>query len=226
MAGFWKIIQVLCNQWFGSVGAERLEWLVVFARFPQPGLTKTRLIAALGPEGAAALQHRMTLGLLQHARRLRAQRGSRIVVCFAGGDVPLMQSAYGKDLSYRPQNQGDLGERLSAAFADAFSEEARSVVAVGSDCPALTDSILAEALDALSDNDVVLGPATDGGYYLIGLRRLQSSLFQAIDWGTSRVLEQTLHAAREGGLSVRLLGPLEDVDRPEDLVHHEHSIPR
>lgn len=219
-----KILYTIFKEWLRPVSEARQEWLLVFARYPQPGLTKTRLIDALGAEGAATLQHRMTLGLLQQTRRLRDRRGTRIVVHYAGGDLPLMQSQYGKDVSYRPQCEGELGKRLGAAFAEAFSRGAPAVIAVGTDCPALTESILGRALDALNGDDVVVGPATDGGYYLIGLRRLQASLFHAIDWGTSRVLEQTLHAAHEAGLSVRLLDPLNDVDRPEDVVHGRQHL--
>jgi rSAM/selenodomain-associated transferase 2/rSAM/selenodomain-associated transferase 1 len=195
------------------------ERLIVFARHPQPGVTKTRLIPALGAEGAATLQHRMTIGLLRQARRLRRRRGTQVTVRFAGGSVSQMRSEYGADLGYQPQCDGALGTRLSSAIADAFGHGSRAVVAVGTDCPALTDERLGEAFDALSGDDVVLGPARDGGYYLIGLRRPHAALFQDIAWGTDRVLEQTRHAATESGLSVRLLEVLDDVDRPKDLVN-------
>ena len=220
-----KILYTILKERLQTARPATQERLLVFARYPQPGLTKTRLVPAMGGEGAATLQHRMSAGLLHEARTVRDCRGTRIVVHFADGDLPRMRSQYGSDLSYRPQYEGGLGDRLTAAFSEAFASGARRVVAVGTDCPDLKEPVLAEALDALNDDDVVLGPATDGGYYLIGLRRLEAALFRQIDWGTSRVLEQTLSAARRAGLSVRLLGPLDDVDRPEDLVHTRKHLP-
>jgi rSAM/selenodomain-associated transferase 2/rSAM/selenodomain-associated transferase 1 len=160
----------------------------------------------------------MTFGLLREARRLRRCRGTHVAVCFAGGGAEAIRSSYGEDLAYRRQCDGDLGMRLSRSFAHSFSLGANAVVAVGTDCPALTHQTFADAFEATKHHDVVLGPATDGGYYLIGLRMLRADLFRNISWGTELVLEQTRRAARSLGLSVHLLDPLSDVDRPEDLA--------
>jgi uncharacterized protein len=199
-----------------SARAKRQE-LVVFARYPQRGTVKTRLIPALGPEGAAALQHWMTLGLLIEARQLRARRGTNVILYFAGGSADAMRSLYGQDLAYVQQGDGDLGARLSRGVGQSFSRGADAVIVVGTDCPALTHQILSDAFEAMTDHDVILGPATDGGYYLIGLRRLHAELFQNIAWGTDCVLDQTQRAASALGLKVHLLETLSDVDRPEDL---------
>ncbi len=212
-----KILFTIWHESFRRSQELANESLIVFARDPRPGKAKTRLIPAIGPEGAATLQHRMTLGVLREARRLRELRRARIVVQFAGDGADAMRALYGPDLVYRRQCEGDLGVRLSESFARAFSRGARAAVAVGTDCPTLTRDLMCDAFEALKGQDVVLGPATDGGYYLIGLRRPHAGLFQNIAWGTERVLEQTRRAARDLGLSVRLLRPLGDVDRPEDL---------
>lgn len=222
-----KILFTIWRESFQRRRGRPSEALIVFARDPQPGKAKTRLLPAVGPEGAATLQHRMTLGVLREARRLREDRKTCVVVHFAGNDADAMRSLYGADLPYRAQCRGDLGARLIESFAGAFSLGACAAVAVGTDCPALTHDLMSEAFEALKNHDLVLGPATDGGYYLIGLSRLDARLFYDIAWGTDRVLEQTQRTARKLGLSVRLLKPLSDVDRPEDLTELSvRSAPR
>jgi nucleoside-diphosphate-sugar epimerase len=116
------------------------------------------------------------------------------------------------------QGDGDLGERLARASGEALAAGVRRVVVIGSDCPGLEARHLAAAFDALQEQDVVIGPAADGGYYLIGLRGPAPSLFENIAWGTSRVAAQTLATAARQTLRVRQLEVLGDVDRPEDLA--------
>ena len=193
------------------------EQLAVFVRFPQPGQAKTRLIPALGPEGAAELQHKMTLHTLRSARDLRRLRRTEVTVRYSGGDEQAMRSLYGADLGLAPQGEGDLGQRLRRITDEAFANGTDALVIIGSDCPELTPAIMQEAFDALRRHDVVLGPASDGGYYLIGLRRPAPELFDGIAWGTNAVLTQTLQAASRLGLSTATLGVLNDVDLPADL---------
>lgn len=191
--------------------------LIVFARYPAPGAAKTRLRTVLGTHGAPLLQHRMTLHTLQTAGSFAAASGAALELR-AGGEPARMRELYPGPWQVRAQCEGSLGERLSNAVGDAFAEGAGRVVAIGSDCPPLTAAHLSEAFAALSDHDVVLGPATDGGYYLIGLRRPIPDLFQDIAWSSDRVLDQTLAAAGRLGLSLHRLPVLADVDRPEDLA--------
>jgi len=121
-------------------------------------------------------------------------------------------------VAVRPQRGSDLGERMQQAFADALRRH-RHVVLIGSDCPALTTTDLRLAVRCLRGaSDAVLAPAEDGGYVLIGLRRLRDALFADMAWGEASVLADTARAAREQGLRVRLLRTLWDVDRPEDLA--------
>ena len=188
--------------------------LIIFARYPEPGQVKTRLLPTLGAEGAAALHREMTAFTLGWARTLQRQHGIDCEVWFAGGDEQRMQTAFGNDAQYLPQTQGDLGQRLAAAFGGRIQR----TIAIGTDCAELTPELVLEAFAALDYHDLVLGPATDGGYYLIGLNRPLPMLFQGISWGTSAVFSQTQQIAREQGLSTALLRPLADVDRPEDLT--------
>ncbi len=189
--------------------------LLIFTRYPEPGTTKSRLIPALGAEGAARLQREMTRHTLGWARHLG--EAVSVEVLFEGGDRQRMQACFGNELTYRPQGDGDLGARLKKAAADAMENQSDRVVIVGSDCPELSAELTRTAFDRLAENDLVLGPAVDGGYYLVGLGREVPGLFEGIDWGTDRVFEQTLAAARRLGLSVATLPVLADVDRPEDL---------
>lgn len=191
--------------------------LIVFTRYPEPGQVKTRLIPALGAEGAARLQEELTRHILKIAQRFAATHDIGLTVFFTGSSASRMQQMFGAGFTYQAQAAGDLGRRMFAAGADCLQWGSDRVVLIGSDCPEITAAILAQAFVALADHDLVLGPATDGGYYLIGVKALQPELFQGISWGTARVLRQTRQRAEELGLQVVLLAPLTDIDRPADL---------
>lgn len=194
------------------------ERLIIFSRYPEPGKTKTRLIPALGAEGAAMLQRQMTEYTLSQVRELQNQRSMTVEVCFAGGELSVMAQWLGSDFVYKPQGEGDLGVRMARSLASALQGTERSVI-IGTDCPGLNASILAAAFEQLQlSYDLVLGPAVDGGYYLLGLRYFIPELFIGINWGTSEVLQQTMAIAQQLNLSVNYLPELADVDRPEDLL--------
>lgn len=194
------------------------ECLIVFTRYPEPGKAKTRLIPALGEDGASNLHRQMTEHTLSQVRELQSDRATRVEVYFTGGDQSLMQDWLGTDIIYQPQGEGDLGQRMKSAFQTAFAVGMEGVAIVGTDCPGLDAKIMAQAFEQLNGHDLVLGPATDGGYYLIGLRRVIPELFAGINWGTSEVREKTVAIAISLGLVVAYLPPLFDVDRPEDLA--------
>lgn len=188
--------------------------LIIFTRYPEPGQVKTRLIPVLGPRGAAELHRRLTFHTLGWAQELASRGGVELTVHFDGGDVNSMRKCFGGDIHFVPQSSGDLGQRL----ADALSDTCAPTIAIGTDCPALTENHVHRAFAALRRADVVIGPATDGGYYLIGLTSPQPRLFANIPWSTDRVCETTLLHARPDGLRVEILELLSDVDRPEDLA--------
>ena len=199
------------------------EQLVVFTRYPEPGATKTRLIPVLGPEGAAKLQRQMTEHLLSNISRLVRTRPLAVEIRFAGGNARRMRNWLGSNFIYAPQGDGDLDQRMTAALTAAFDGGAKAAVLIGTDIPGITADIVEQALDALRHKDAVFGPATDGGYYLVGLRkgafgRALPTLFKGLPWGTNRVMGLSLKRAAELMLSVALLEALEDVDRPEDLA--------
>ena len=112
---------------------------------------------------------------------------------------------------------------MENSFLSAFNKGAQEVVMIGIDCPNLSAEVLAQAFEKINNCDLLLGPAVDGGYYLIGLKRAIGELFINIDWGTSKVLQQTVDIAQQLNLSVGYLATLADVDRPEDLPIWENS---
>lgn len=192
--------------------------VIVMTRFPEPGKTKTRLIPALGAELATALHCVLVRQTLQSVVRLTQHGRCSPEVRFAGGSSDRMQELFGSEANYVPQVGSDLGERISSAFAIAFAEGAQRVVVIGTDCPDLEPAILQQAFELLLQADVVIGPAHDGGYYLLGMRRQHAQLFREIDWGTELVMKQTLEKSSRLRLRVELLASLSDVDYPEDLI--------
>jgi uncharacterized protein len=191
--------------------------LIVFTRYPIPGKTKTRLIPALGAAGAADLHRQMTEHTLAQVRQVRAD-GVAIEIHYAGATVDRELADWlGADLVYRSQGAGDLGDRMALSIKQAVRAGHDRVIIIGTDCPGLTTEILQLAFQQLRDRDLVLGPAIDGGYYLIGLRRFIPELFVGISWGTSAVRQQTIKIATKLGLSMGDLPLLADIDRPEDL---------
>ena len=198
--------------------ADQRRRLILFARFPVTGKVKTRLIPALGAEGAAALHRRLVLRTLRTAHALCQAENVELEIRFAGDDENEMRHWLGDGWLCRPQCEGDLGRRMAGAFADSFREDSPATVIIGSDCPALTPEVLAAAFESLKTNPVVFGPATDGGYYLIGLTRLVPELFQGVAWGTETVLAQSKEILARNDSKPALLTPLDDLDRPEDLT--------
>lgn len=191
--------------------------LILFLKAPRPGLVKTRLAVALGAEAACAAYRKLVETLLP---RLGGLAG--VELRFAPDDArrdiePWLREGW----RAAPQGPGDLGTRLARAMESAFAQGAKRVVVIGSDCPHVTTQDIADAWAALAGHDVALGPATDGGYWLIGLREPQPVLFTNIDWSTEKVLAQTLARADAAGLSVKLLRELADVDTPEDWRRFE-----
>ncbi|WP_017654446.1 TIGR04282 family arsenosugar biosynthesis glycosyltransferase [Fortiea contorta] len=193
------------------------QHLIIFTRYPEAGKTKTRLIPALGAVGAANLQRQMTEHTIFQVQELQKKTALSCEVRFAGGNWQLMQDWLGQDLAYHSQGGGDLGERMERSLREALQSGAQRVIIIGTDCPGVNSQILATAFEQTQAFDLVLGPALDGGYYLIGLHRYIKELFANIDWGTSQVLQQTMDIAQKLNLSHLYLPPLADIDRPEDL---------
>jgi hypothetical protein len=192
--------------------------LIVFTRYPEIGKVKTRLIPALGAEKATNLHCQMSEYTLTQVRKLRSLVPISVEVHFDGGNGQQeMQQWLGSDLIYKPQSSGDLGSRIVHSLCGAFQDGCAHVVVIGTDCPGLNPELMKQAFHCLLSCDLVIGPAIDGGYYLIGLREFIPELFYGISWGTAEVLKQTIEIAKRLELSVVYLPSLADVDRLEDL---------
>ena len=183
--------------------------LVLFTRYPVPGRAKTRLIPALGPEGAAALHRRLAERTLA---TLRAT-GLPIELRVTGAPPEAFRRWFGTgDEAIVDQGDGDLGARLRRAAAEP------PVILLGTDTPDLSASQLLHAAALLRDNRVALGPAADGGYWLLGLPTPTPHLFDDMPWSTDAVCAVTIRRLAEHGITPVLLEELHDLDRPDDLV--------
>jgi rSAM/selenodomain-associated transferase 2/rSAM/selenodomain-associated transferase 1 len=200
------------------LSAAETTHLIVFGRYPRVGTTKTRLIPALGPAGAAALQKRLAEKTVATARRAAMRIGARLVFCHDGGNLKqLGQWLGGRPIRYLAQAAGDLGRRMHQAMQRAFDGGARRVVLVGTDIPGLTVEIVEAAFSALDEKDLVFGPSIDGGYWLVGMAKPQN-IFDGIVWSRPDVLETSLASAQKKGITAHVLAPLNDLDTPEDLA--------
>ncbi len=195
--------------------------VIIMLKYPRPGAVKTRLVPALGEHRACALHRALVAHTIAEAEKFSAYHDASLMVEARVAGAPDQSAArawLGPSVSIREQGDGDLGQRMVHAISTAFAEGAKSVVVIGGDCPQLTATHLAQAFASLEQSDAVLGPASDGGYYLIGLRRALPALFHGITWGGPAVFAQTLAAARALSIAPAQLPPLHDVDVPEDLV--------
>lgn len=192
-----------------------MKRLAIFARWPAPGAVKSRLSPAL----PAALACDLYRAMLDDALAVVAESAAEECYLY-WADPPADQRGFETPDGVLARHQVgiDLGERLGRAFGELLTGPGDRVIAIGADCPDLAAGVIDEGFEALSACDLVLGPASDGGYVLLGLRRPEPGLFTRIDWGTDRVLEQTLERATLAGLETSLLSGLADLDTPNDLV--------
>lgn len=188
--------------------------LLIFLKYPTPGTVKTRLGKVLGSDTAAWLYRRMAEVIVERFTCLPQHYFNTAIFYHPPDKVSEFKTWLGRNLSYNFQQGNDLGERMHNAFLATYPSQ---VVLIGSDCPEITMEIILQAFQALKSYDMVIGPATDGGYYLIGLSHPRAELFQGIDWGTEKVFHQTTQKVQALRLSCHVLPTLRDVDAPEDL---------
>ena len=166
----------------------------------------------------------MTEYILKELQKL--QGTVEIEICYTGATTTEMISWLGDNYQYSEQGAGDLGDRMLQAFSDSFNTDYSSTIVIGADCPSITSKVLNDAFIALESNDVVIGPATDGGYYLIGLHIANSEIFKEIKWSTDTVLSDTKNNICQQNLKLHLLGELSDIDEPIDLSIWENLASR
>lgn len=191
--------------------------IVVIAKAPVAGFAKTRLIPALGAEGAAELAAKMLRHTLDTA--LASQLGTVEICATPDPTDPVWQNlGLPNNLSWSSQGDGDLGERMARAAAHT-TRNGETVLLIGTDCPAIDVSTLREAAEALQQYDACLIPTFDGGYALLGLKKFDAKLFDDMPWSTSTVAQETLKRMQQFGWQVNVLPTLHDIDEPTDLQY-------
>ena len=186
--------------------------LIIFAKVPIPGFAKTRIAQACDIETADRIYHELLIatahsvtGFLHHVAFTGAESAGELMTVFS------------KAHSFFAQNQGTLGERLHGAFESMFAYKAEAAIAIGCDCPFLNVRHFKQAIDLLQhDTDVVIAPALDGGYTLIGCRPHALAVFRASSWGRPELLDETLEIIHQEGFKLRLLETLSDIDTLAD----------
>ena len=193
--------------------------LIIFAKAPIAGLAKTRLIPALGAQGAADLAEKLLKHAVSQALAARMDSVNLCVTPDMSHDVfkQLVKQSQGR-LSLTLQAHGNLGERMDCALNMALEQHDRAIL-IGTDAPCLDASMLQAAALALANHDAVFIPALDGGYVLVGLTQAQPGIFADIPWSTAHVMAETRIRARRAGLQWLELEPVADVDEPRDLEH-------
>ncbi len=193
--------------------------LLIFIKNPRPGCVKTRLARTAGDAEALRIYH----FLLEKTRAaaLKVQAGRLLFY----SDFPDRADEWPEtEFIKKVQTGRDLGERMEAAFLDAFESGSGKTVIIGSDCPDLTGEILQSAFDRLEGVDFVLGPTPDGGYYLLGMKQLETSVFRDIEWSTDSVRARTIEKINAAGKSFALLPELSDIDTEDDWLLYEKKV--
>ena len=191
--------------------------VIVMAKAPVAGFAKTRLIPALGAQGAAALAERLLERTVEQA--LAAALGPVDLCCAPDSRHPAFaRHAHRRDIELSHQAEGDLGARMASACYRWLGRAGRALL-IGTDAPALDAAMLRRAAETLDDHDAVFVPAHDGGYALVGLRRAAPSLFDGMAWSTATVMAHTRERVAAAGLRHAELPPLADIDEEADLAH-------
>jgi uncharacterized protein len=193
-----------------------LNILIVFVKYPEPGKVKTRIARELGAEKAADIYSLIAGSVIES---VSGSDKYRTVLFF---DPPEMENGIRQwlgrgDVTYEPQSGNTIGERMSDAFERVFSGGAEKVVLIGTDVPEITGETVTEAFRLLEFEDAVIGPAEDGGYYLVGLKKPEPFLFDDIEWGSDSVYKRTVERIEKLDLSYKSLDTLRDVDTAEDV---------
>jgi rSAM/selenodomain-associated transferase 1 len=190
--------------------------IIIFTKNPVYGQVKTRLAATIGKDKALAIYEQMLGYTAEITNKLPANKFLYYSDSIGIGDK-WSDDLYIKKLQYG----SNLGERMENAFHHLFGLGYHRIVIIGTDCPELTSAVISNAFECLSTYDVVIGPARDGGYYLLGMNKMYTGLFQDISWSTNNVLEETLNTCSGARLSTTMLEELSDIDTEEDLIAHK-----
>jgi len=212
--GFRKYI--VQNEYYTQRVKNSRAAIIIFARYTIEGKVKTRLAATLGSHYAKEFYKIITHSTITEVKRIR--KSYKYVFYSDNKGKRQIKKWLGRRFFYAPQEGGTLGEKMSNAFLKLFSHGARKAIIVGTDIPDLTNKIIEEAISRLDSYDIVIGPAKDGGYYLLGMKKLHSNLFEGIEFSTPSVLQQTINMIEKLNLRYFLLPELHDIDTEEELI--------
>ncbi len=187
--------------------------LIIFLRFPEWGKVKTRLAETLGHDKALMIYQELSDITLLLAAKLRIT-----TYLFYEGGLP-DDKERNPSFNYLAQVEGALGEKIIHALNDVFQRH-QKIIIIGSDCPGISPSDIIQSVELLDHHDIVIGPSTDGGYYLLGCKEIIPAIFKSIDWSTSSVLRQTITGLEKQGKTFSLLRTLADIDTEEDWVRY------
>ncbi len=188
--------------------------LLIFVKYPQPKAVKTRLAAAIGDNLAADFYQTLTELIIQ----MTASENYKRIVYYTPADKKKnIEKWLGQEILSCPQQGRSLGERLQNAFAQIFEQGAKKIIAIGSDAPLVTCADINKAFYMLGKNPCVMGPSEDGGYYLIGLKANDPIIFQGIEWGSSRVFDQTVSRLNDRKITFECLPDSFDIDTLDDV---------
>ena len=193
-----------------------MNTLIIFLKYPEPGKVKTRLAKDVGDNVAAKIYSYMAMTIIENV--VDPKSYNMIIFYDPPEKEKEIKNWIGKkEVQYSPQVGNTLGDRISNAFKEVYSNGTGKIVIIGTDCLDVTSENIKEAMKKLENCDVTLGPAEDGGYYLVGLNKYTPQIFRDIDWSTDRVLEQTLERIKVKKLNYELLKTLKDIDTFDDL---------
>ncbi len=188
--------------------------LIIFLKNPIKGKVKTRLAATIGEQAALEIY----LQLVKHTLSVALEVDAHCFVFFSDTeDEAVMPDA--EKFKAAVQHGENLGERMLNAFATVFNKGYKKIIIMGTDCPDINSDLLEEAFLRLDETDVIFGPALDGGYYLLGMKKLITGLFFHVPWSTNAVLKQSMSICKSLNKSYVLLKELSDIDKEEDLIH-------
>jgi len=198
--------------------------LMVFVKYPTPGAVKQRLAQHLGSDRAAEIYKKIAETIVSKVAPASSEDYILEIYFSPQEDEKLVRQWLAENEYFSPQQGSDLGERMLNAFKHVFEKGCKRAVLIGSDCPDISRDIITQSFDILKAKHIVLGPAYDGGYYLIGVREPKPELFSNIEWGTEKVLSQTIDKINAAGLSLGLLPMLRDIDRVGDLQYYNLDL--
>ncbi len=190
---------------------------MVFTKNPEKGKVKTRLAKSIGDDAALEVYIR----LLKHTKKFVANSDSDKAV-FYSENITENDDWLAMGCQQVLQHKGDLGDRMKAAFDYAFAKEYQQVIIVGSDCPEVNTDTISEAFDSLNNNDVVIGPAEDGGYYLLGMNKLHSCFFENKSWSQEELFTETIQDVVKHKLKTQILKTCNDIDTIDDYESLKH----